>query len=59
VDDDAHIRQALVERFQARKFEVLSAGSGKEALTRIGRDIARTGARAGGPVASRGSRARR
>jgi DNA-binding NtrC family response regulator len=38
VDDDAHIRQALVERFQARKFEVLSAGSGKEALTRIGRD---------------------
>jgi DNA-binding NtrC family response regulator len=38
VDDDAHIRQALVERFQARKFEVLQAGSGREAFARIGRE---------------------
>jgi DNA-binding NtrC family response regulator len=35
VDDDAHIRQALTERFAARKFDVRSAGSGKEALSRI------------------------
>ncbi|HLY09176.1 MAG TPA: sigma-54 dependent transcriptional regulator [Planctomycetota bacterium] len=35
VDDDAHIRQALVDRFAARKFDVHSAGSGREALTRI------------------------
>ena len=38
VDDDPHIRQALVERFRARRFDVLSAGSGKEALARITRD---------------------
>jgi DNA-binding NtrC family response regulator len=36
VDDDPHIRQALVERFRARKFEVLEAGSGKDALARLG-----------------------
>ena len=38
VDDDAHIRQALVERFAARKFDVRSAGSGKEALEKIARE---------------------
>ena len=35
VDDDAHIRQALVDRFAARKFDVIAAGSGKEAFARI------------------------
>ena len=35
VDDDAHIRQALVERFTARKFDVRSAESGKDALSKI------------------------
>ena len=35
VDDDAHIRQALVDRFTARKFDVRSAGSGKDALSKI------------------------
>jgi DNA-binding NtrC family response regulator len=38
VDDDAHIRQALVDRFVARKFDVSSAGSGKEAFAKISRD---------------------
>src|SRR5258706_10105945 len=38
VDDDAHIRQALVDRFTARKFDVRSAGSGKEALAKISRE---------------------
>ncbi len=38
VDDDAHIRQALVDRFVARKFEVSSAGSGKDALSKISRE---------------------
>jgi two-component system response regulator FlrC len=38
VDDDPHIRQALVERFRARRLEVLEAGSGKDALARIGRE---------------------
>jgi len=35
VDDDAHIRQALIDRFAARKFDVRSAGSGKDALRKI------------------------
>jgi DNA-binding NtrC family response regulator len=38
VDDDAHIRQALVDRFVARKFDVSSAGSGKDALSKISRE---------------------
>src|SRR6267143_947145 len=38
VDDDAHIRQALVERFTARKFDVISAGSGREAFAKISRE---------------------
>jgi DNA-binding NtrC family response regulator len=38
VDDDPNIRQALVERFQARKFEVSHAASGKDALSRIVRE---------------------
>ncbi len=38
VDDDAHIRQALAERFAARKFEVSSAGSGREAFAKICRE---------------------
>jgi len=38
VDDDPHIRQALVERFQARKFGVSHAGSGREAVSRISRE---------------------
>jgi DNA-binding NtrC family response regulator len=35
VDDDPHIRQALVDRFIARKFDVRAAGSGREALSKI------------------------
>jgi DNA-binding NtrC family response regulator len=35
VDDDAHTRQALVERFVARGFEVHSAQTGKEAFHKI------------------------
>jgi len=35
VDDDAHIRQALAERFAARRFDVRSSGSGKDALSKI------------------------
>ena len=38
VDDDAHIRQALVDRFVARKFDVSSAASGKDALSKISRE---------------------
>jgi DNA-binding NtrC family response regulator len=38
VDDDAHIRQALVDRFTARKFDVRSAASGKEAVAKIARE---------------------
>jgi DNA-binding NtrC family response regulator len=38
VDDDPHIRQALVERFQARNLDVSHAGSGKEAVSRITRE---------------------
>jgi two-component system, NtrC family, response regulator AtoC len=38
VDDDAHIRQALIDRFAARKFDVIAAGSGKEAFARISRE---------------------
>jgi two-component system NtrC family response regulator len=38
VDDDPHIRQALVERFTARRFEVLPAGSGREAVEKIVRE---------------------
>ncbi len=38
VDDDPNIRQALVERFQARKLDVSHAASGKEALSRIQRE---------------------
>jgi two-component system response regulator AtoC len=38
VDDDPHIRQALVERFAARKFDVLTAGSGREAVAMISRE---------------------
>jgi DNA-binding NtrC family response regulator len=38
VDDDAHIRQALVDRFTARKFDVASASSGKEAFSKISRE---------------------
>jgi len=38
VDDDAHIRQALVDRFVARKFDVSSAASGKDALSKITRE---------------------
>ena len=35
VDDDPHIRQALIDRFAARKFDVLHAGSGREAVAKI------------------------
>jgi DNA-binding NtrC family response regulator len=38
VDDDAHIRQALIERFSARNYEVGSAGSGKDAVAKISRE---------------------
>ena len=38
VDDDAHIRQALVDRFAARKFEVIAAASGKDAFAKISRE---------------------
>src|SRR5437773_1526439 len=38
VDDDPHIRQALVERFAARKFEVTHAGTGREAFSKIVRE---------------------
>ncbi len=38
VDDDPHIRQALVDRFAARKFEVSHAGSGREAFAKIVRE---------------------
>jgi DNA-binding NtrC family response regulator len=38
VDDDAHIRQALVERFAGRGFAVSQAGSGREALALITRE---------------------
>jgi DNA-binding NtrC family response regulator len=38
VDDDAHIRQALVDRFAARKFDVIPAASGKEAVAKISRE---------------------
>jgi DNA-binding NtrC family response regulator len=38
VDDDAHIRQALVDRFTARKFDVRSAASGKDAVAKIARE---------------------
>ncbi|HXX92480.1 MAG TPA: response regulator, partial [Planctomycetota bacterium] len=38
VDDDPHIRQALIDRFAARKFEVLSAASGPEAVAAIARE---------------------
>ena len=38
VDDDAHIRQALVDRFSARKFDVVSAGSGRDAFAKISRE---------------------
>src|SRR5919201_18841 len=38
VDDDPHIRQALVERFAARKFEVSQAGSGRDAFSKITRE---------------------
>jgi DNA-binding NtrC family response regulator len=38
VDDDPHIRQALVDRFAARKFDVIPAGSGKEAVAKISRE---------------------
>jgi DNA-binding NtrC family response regulator len=38
VDDDPHIRQALVERFAGRKFDVLTAGSGREAVAMISRE---------------------
>ena len=38
VDDDAHIRQALVDRFAARKFDVVSAASGKDAFSKISRE---------------------
>ncbi len=35
VDDEANLRQALVERFGARGFEVLQASSGREAVAAI------------------------
>ncbi len=38
VDDDPHIRQALVDRFAARKYEVIHAGSGREAVVKISRE---------------------
>ena len=38
VDDDPHIRQALVERFAARKFDVSHAGSGRDAFAKIVRE---------------------
>jgi DNA-binding NtrC family response regulator len=38
VDDDAHIRQALIDRFAARKFDVSFAASGKVALAKISRE---------------------
>src|ERR1700686_1456338 len=38
VDDDAHIRQALVDRFAARKFDVVSAATGRAALAKICRE---------------------
>jgi DNA-binding NtrC family response regulator len=38
VDDDAHIRQALIDRFSARKFDVSSAASGRDAVAKISRE---------------------
>ncbi len=38
VEDEPNIRQALVERFQARGFAVSTAGSGKEAVAKIVRE---------------------
>src|ERR1043166_1961991 len=38
VDDDPHIRQALGERFAARKFDVSHAGSGRDAFAKIVRE---------------------
>jgi two-component system NtrC family response regulator len=38
VDDDAHIAQALSERFAARGFAVSSAASGREAFAKISRE---------------------
>jgi DNA-binding NtrC family response regulator len=38
VDDDPNIAQALVERFTGRGFEVLRAGTGREAFAKISRE---------------------